>query len=145
MASSYMSGYKMATSGSSDSTDLQDLVVCGVEEDDDELDQDDLEHEGLCGEDDVHIEEVEVEGMPVEIIDDTVGCQYSPTHRKSWLVYRTYSTVTVLSFFTQLMHWLLFRMGHTHVAYTNLYISVPLTILMLNLLTPKKYSQMFSN
>ena len=30
--------------------------------------------------------------------------------------------------------WLLFGMGHTHVTYINLYISVPLTILMLNVL-----------
>jgi len=96
MASSFLSGYKMAPSGSSNATDLSDLDYDGeepvetvldvedVDEDnlgnagefdtvdhDDDLDPDELEPDQLCG-DDIQTEEVEVDDYVVETIDDTV-------------------------------------------------------------------------
>jgi len=93
-----MTGSITGSTGSNDSTDLHDLVVCRSEHDDDDaddsssslcdrddldngqLDDDDETPHQLCVEDDdVCIEEVEVDDMPIEIIDDT-GDTIQPVH-----------------------------------------------------------------
>jgi len=85
MASTYLSGYQIATSGSSDSNNLSDLELEDEETNDVALNTDQLDedHERLnhypLGVGDIHIEEeVEVDEMPVEIIDDTVRLDHSP-------------------------------------------------------------------